>query len=89
MTARKPQRKKKAVAKPVRRVRTVKDESYTELEMYCIWLNEYYKSLLKAGFKSDVAMAFVMDKGSYPSWVNYKSPSEDEIKRMVEEDDDD
>jgi len=85
MAARKPPRKKQTV----KRVRTVKDESYTELEMYCIWLNEYYHALLKSGFKSDVAMAFVIDKDSYPSWVSYKAPSEDEIKRMLEEDDDD
>lgn len=85
MAARKPPRKKAAQ----KRVRTVKDESYTELEMYCIWLNEYYHSLLKAGFKSDVALTFVMDKGSYPSWVNYKAPSEDEIRKMLDEDDDD
>jgi hypothetical protein len=85
MAARKPQKKKQ----PVKRVRTVKDESYTELEMYCIWLNEYYHALLKSGFKSDVALTFVMEKSSYPSWVSYKSPSEDEIKRMLEEDDDD
>lgn len=84
MAARKP--RKKAAQK---RVRTVKDESYTELEMYCIWLNEYYNSLLKAGFKSELALSFVMDKGSYPSWVSYKAPSEDEIKRMLDEDDDD
>lgn len=89
MAARKPPRKKKAAAKPATRVRTVKDESYTELEMYCIWLNEYYNSLLKAGFKSDVALTFVMEKSSYPSWVNYRSPSEDEIKGMLEDDDDD
>lgn len=85
MAARKPPRKKAAQ----KRVRTVKDESYTELEMYCIWLNEYYHSLLKSGFKSDVALTLVMDKGSYPSWVSYKSPTEDEIKRMLDEDDDD
>jgi hypothetical protein len=85
MAARKPPKKKQ----PVKRVRTVKDESYTELEMYCIWLNEYYHSLLKAGFKSDVALTFVMEKSSYPSWVNYRSPTEDEITRMMEEDDDD
>ena len=84
MAARKPRKKKTA-----KRVRTVKDESYTELEMYCIWLNEYYKSLLKAGFQSDVALSFVMDKTSYPSWVQYRSPNEDEIKRMLDEDDDD
>ena len=84
MAARKPRKKK-----TTKRVSTVKDESYTELEMYCIWLNEYYKSLLKAGFKSDVALSFVMDKTSYPSWVQYRSPNEDEIKRMLDEDDDD
>lgn len=83
MAARKPRKK------PVKRVRTVKDESYTELEMYCIWLNEYYHALLKSGFKSDLALAFVMEKSSYPSWVNYRSPSEDEIKKMLDEDDDD
>ena len=83
MAARKPRKK------PVKRVRTVKEESYTELEMYCIWLNEYYHALLKSGFKSDLALAFVMEKSSYPSWVNYRSPSEDEIKRMLDEDDDD
>lgn len=85
MAARKPPRKK---AQPVKRVRTVKDESYTELEMYCIWLNEYYNALLKSGFKSDLALAFVMEKDSYPSWVSYGSPTEDEIKRLLEDDDD-
>jgi len=82
MAARKPKKQ------PARRVRTVKDEEHTELEMYCIWLNEYYQSLLKSGFKSDVAMAFVMDKASYPPWVQYK-PTEDEIRRMMDEEDGD
>lgn len=82
MAARKPKKK------PAKRVRTVKDESYTELEMYCIWLNEYYTSLIKAGFKSDLALSFVMDKSSYPNWVQYRSPNEDEIRRMLDEDDD-
>jgi hypothetical protein len=82
MAARKPKKQSQ------KRVRTVKNEEYTELEMYCIWLNEYYCSLLKAGFKSDIAMAFVMDKTSYPTWVEYR-PSEDEIRRMIDDDDDD
>jgi hypothetical protein len=33
-------------------------------------------------------MAFVMDKTSYPTWVEYR-PSEDEIRRMIDDDDDD
>ena len=54
-----PPRKKKQPR--ARKPRTVENEEYTALEMYCIWLNEYYNSLLKAGFKSDLALSFVMD----------------------------
>ncbi len=74
-----PPRKKKQPR--ARKPRTVENEEYTALEMYCIWLNEYYNSLLKAGFKSDLALSFVMDKTSYPNWVEYKAPTEDEIKK--------
>ena len=82
MAARKkPSRKKK--------VQTVADESFSALEQYAIWLNEYYKSLLKAGFKSDLALSFVMDKTSYPNWVEYKAPTEDEIKKYLDEEDED
>jgi hypothetical protein len=80
-----PRKKKPQPRKP----RTVANEEHTQLEMYCIWLNEYYKSLLKAGFKSELALSFVMDKSSYPNWVNYKSPTEDEIKRYLDEEDED
>jgi hypothetical protein len=56
-----------------KRVRTVADESYSALEQYCIWLNEYYRSLRKAGFPYDIAMTIMMDKESYPDWVPYKN----------------
>ena len=82
-----PPRKKKQPRS--RKPRTVQNEEYTALEMYCIWLNEYYNSLLKAGFKSDLALSFVMDKTSYPNWVEYKAPTEDEIKKYLDEEDED
>lgn len=81
-------RKKKPTPRS-RKPKTVENEEYTALEMYCIWLNEYYKALLKAGFKSELALSFVMDKTSYPNWVEYRSPTEDEIKRYLDEDEDD
>ena len=83
-----PPRKKKPQPRQ-RKPRTVQNEEYTALEMYCIWLNEYYNSLLKAGFKSDLALSFVMDKTSYPNWVEYKAPTEDEIKKYLDEEDED
>ena len=79
-----PRKKKPQKRKP----RTVVNEEHTPLEMYCIWLNEYYKCLITAGFTSELALSFVMDKSSYPGWVEYKAPTEDEIKKYLDEDDD-
>lgn len=64
-----------------KKVQTVADESYSPLEQYCIWLNEYYKALRKSGFPYDIAMTIMMDKDSYPEWAPYKknyNPNEDE-----------
>lgn len=71
-----------------KKVKTVEDEQYSELEIYCIWLNEYYSSLLKAGFKADVALSIIMDKDSYPAWVNFKLPTDTDIKKYLDEDED-
>ena len=70
-----------------RKVKTVADENYSELDMYCIWLHEYYGSLVRAGFKSDLALGLVIDKASYPSWVKYKLPTEKDIERYMDEED--
>jgi hypothetical protein len=75
-------RKKKA---PV--VATVKEEAYSELEMYCIWLNEYYKALRGAGFTESLALGLLIDKGSYPAWVKYRMPSSGEIMDYLEDED--
>lgn len=71
-----------------KKVKTVEDEQYSELEIYCIWLNEYYSSLLKAGFKADVALSIIMDKDSYPAWVNFRLPTDTDIKKYLDEDED-
>lgn len=70
--------------KPTPKVKTVSDESYTELEMYCIWLNEYYTALKKAGFDHSMAAMLMMDKDSFPDWVSFKP-----VKDLLEEEDDD
>jgi hypothetical protein len=56
--------------------------------MYCIWLNEYYTSLLRAGFKHDVALALIIDKDSYPDWVEWKLPTNTDIAKYMDEDED-
>jgi hypothetical protein len=57
--------------KPVKKtaVRTVRDESYSRLELYCIAMNEYYKALRVAGFPTDVCMTVMMDRSSWPDWM--------------------
>jgi hypothetical protein len=57
--------------KPVKRttVKTVRDESYSRLELYCIAMNEYYKALRVAGFPTDVCMTVMMDRSSWPDWM--------------------
>ena len=75
--------------KPVKKVETVKEDSYSELEMYCIWLNEYYKALRAAGFNMELALGLIIDKGSYPGWVNYRIPSFSEIAEFIEDEDED
>ena len=73
--------------KPVRKVQTVADESYSKLEQYCIWLNEYYKALRKSGFNTDDALWLVVTKESYPKWVEYGAPTADQIADFLEDED--
>lgn len=73
-------RKKRTVA--------VDTSEYNRLEMYCIWLNEFYTSLLRAGFKHDIALAIVVDKEAYPDWVEWKLPTNTDISRYMDEDED-
>lgn len=59
------------------------NDSYTELERYCIWLNEYYKSLRRSGFNRDDAFWLITEKDSFPDWISFKSPTD-----LLEEEDD-
>ena len=71
-----------------KRVVTVDTSEYNRLEMYCIWLNEFYTSLLRAGFKHDIALAIVVDKEAYPDWVEWKLPTNTDIAKYMDEDED-
>jgi hypothetical protein len=79
---------KRKKATPPKRVATVKNEEYSQLEMYCIWLNEYYNGLITAGFKHDLALAIMMDKDSYPAWVDFRIPTDVDINKYLDEDED-
>lgn len=61
------------------------ESSYSKLEEYCIWLNEYYLALIKAGFDDPNARAMIVDKDSYPDWVSFKTPTKTDIAEFGDE----
>lgn len=70
-----------------KRVKTVADEGYSKLEEYCIWLNEFYKSLRKAGFNNENALWLIATKDAFPEWID--GASKEDILRHIEEEEDD
>lgn len=72
-------------ARKKRVVKTVADENYSKLDQHAIWLNEYYRSLRKAGFSVDNALWLIATKDSYPDWIN--PLTQDDIRKHLEEED--
>lgn len=62
-------------------------ETYNALDAHAIALNEWYKSLRKAGFAVDIALAIITDQDSYPDWIIPKLPNK--IDNIPYEDEDD
>ena len=44
-------------------------DSYSMLESHCIGLNEYWKSLKKAGFTDEIALALLLEPLTYPATI--------------------
>jgi hypothetical protein len=68
------------------RKRVIDLDTYNALDAYCISLNEYYKSLRKAGFSEDMTFWLLLDRDSYPDWILPSIP--DRVDRIPYEDDD-
>jgi hypothetical protein len=51
------------------RKRVIDLEDYSMLETYCIGLNEYWKSLKKAGFADDIALCLLLEPLTYPATI--------------------
>ena len=61
-------------------------ETYNALDAHAIALNEWYKSLRKAGFAVDLSLAIITDPQSYPDWILPQLPNK--IDPLPYEDDD-
>ena len=74
--------------KAVRKVRTVKEDDYTPLEIYFIQMNEIYKAARKAGFSVELALAIMADKSYLPDWMTPSNPDTIDPSEFDEEEDD-
>ena len=68
------------------KVKTVADENYSKLDQYSIQLNEFYKSLRKAGFTVDNSLWILSAKEMRPEWMKDLSP--EDIRKHIEDEDD-
>ena len=80
-------RVKKPVKKVAKRRRTTKDPVLTKLDFWAIAAKEVYDACRKAGMDEGTALAFAMDRSSYPDWI---VPMDDPIRKPdFDEDEDD
>jgi hypothetical protein len=77
-----PTKKRAAKKKPVKR-RVRPKEPPTKLDYWAIACQEIYKSCRNAGMDEGTALAFAMDRSSWPDWV--LDPS-DPLKKIGWED---
>jgi len=61
-------------------------ETYNALDAHAIALNEWWKSLRKAGFSTEIALAIIVEKSAFPDWILPTSPNK--IDSLPYEDDD-
>jgi len=49
--------------------RAFEDQGYSKLDAYTIAIHEFYKSLRRAGFSVDLALAICIERSAYPEWI--------------------
>jgi len=76
---------KRVVKKTAKRRRTVKDPFLTKLDYWAIAAKEVFDACRRAGMDEGTALAFAMDRESYPDWI--VDPINPEVKPWDEDED--
>jgi hypothetical protein len=63
-------------------------DTYSALDAYCIGLNEFYKSLRKAGFSVDIALGILVERDAYPDWILPSLPNKIDPQPYEDDDED-
>jgi hypothetical protein len=86
-TRKKPIRKK-VVKKVARNRRTTQEPVLTKLDFWAIATKEVYDTLRKAGMDEGTALAFAMERSSYPDWIiDPKDPIKNPLDDFEEDED--
>lgn len=81
-----PPKKRVAKKKVVRKKRTVKDPFLMKIDYWAIAAKEVFDACRRAGMDEGTALAFAMDRDSYPDWI--VDPKTPEVKPWEEDEDD-
>ena len=71
-----------------RKKKVIDLETYNALDAHAIALNEWYKSLRKAGFSVDLALGILVERDAYPDWIIPELPNRIDNIPYDDEDDD-
>jgi hypothetical protein len=69
------------------RKKAIELQDYSALDAYAIGLNEFYKSLRRAGFSVDMALGIIIEPNAYPDWILPKIPNDLEPKPYEDDED--
>jgi hypothetical protein len=69
------------------RKKAIELQDYSALDAYAIGLNEFYKSLRRAGFSVDLALAIIIEPNAFPDWILPKMPNDLEPKPYEDDED--
>ena len=63
-------------------------ETYNALDAHAIALNEWYKSLRKAGFSETLALGILIERDAFPDWILPKLPNKIDSQPYEDDDED-
>jgi hypothetical protein len=63
-------------------------DTYNQLDVWAIGLQEMYRALRKAGFDVDLALAIIVEPMAYPRWILPEPVDPEHFGDYEDEDDD-
>lgn len=69
-----------------RKKKVIDLDTYSAMDAHAIALNEWYKSLRRAGFSVELAMGIIVERDAFPDWI--LPPIPNQIDPLPYEDDD-